>query len=443
MTRTTPPAPTPDRAAPIARHGMLRTSRGASAVVRVIAMAAAVLLVATVSVTAITAARLAGNVETVALPGEDAAAPVVGLGAFEGGFDMLIVGSDECVDTGGCPDRTEKLNDFTMLLHVADDQQSAVAVTFPRDLIVPIPPCPREDGSGTYNAMSAQQINVTLTYGGLPCTALTVTALTGVEIPYGAIMTFEGVRQISSAIGGVDVCIDAPIFDPFSGLDLPTAGLHSVEGEQALQFLRTRHGIGDGSDTGRIGAQQSFLSSMMRKIKSEETLTDFTKVFSLADAASRNMTVSENLKNVNTLAAMALVFRDIPLENITFVKYPAAPGIDNPSRVFPITSSADALFERIAAGLPVGLDSGAVGVVEPPSPETPADPESPGSPEDPSTPAAPDTEEPIPDASASPSPDPSPSGGSPTDPVTDPEDVPIAGATGQTAAQETCAKANG
>lgn len=365
-------------------------------------------MVSGLSVTAVGLTQISGNVETVALPEEtNAPSPAPGVGPFEGGFNMLIVGSDECVDTGGCPDRTEKLNDFTMLLHVASDHEAAVAVSFPRDLIVPIPACPREDGKGNYHSMSAQQINVTLAYGGLPCTVVTVRALTGLSIPYAAIMTFNGVREISTALGGVPVCISAPIKDEFSGLNLSTAGTHIVQGEQALQFLRTRHGVGDASDTGRIGSQQAFLASMVREIKDGDTLTNLSKLLQLATAASRNMKVSDNLHNIATLTSMALVMKDIPLEQITFVKYPAGDREQAPGRVFPMQAAADELFEKIAADQPVELDhtSRAVGTV--PDPQA---------------------TQPPPDATTSPSPSVPPAEA-------------IAGATGQTAAEQLCSKA--
>ncbi|MEY2849805.1 MAG: hypothetical protein RI885_2472 [Actinomycetota bacterium] len=376
----------------------------------------AVLIASGVSVASITVAQLRSNVTSIALPGSDGEAQPPGIGGFEGGFDMLIVGSDECVDTGGCPGRTEKLADFTMLVHVADDHRSAVAVSFPRDMIVPIPECPREDGSGTYDAMSAQQINASLAYGGLPCTVLTVRALTGLDIPFAGVMTFAGVREISSAIGGVPVCIDAPIDDPRSGLELATAGTHLLAGEQALQFLRTRYGVGDGSDTGRIGSQQAFLASMLRTIKQSSTLTDPAKMFSLATAATRNMALSDNLNDL-TLVSMALIFKDIPLDDIAFVKYPAGSRTTAPGRGFPDEAAADDLFARIERGLPVVPDQSAPGVGTVTSTEV----DSTASPSVAATTGSPSASVP-PDAAVG------------TDPV--------AGATGQTAAEEVCSKAN-
>ena len=84
-------------------------------------------------------------------------------------------------------------------------------------------------------------------------------------------ITFDGVIEMSNALGGVDVCVTQRIRDTDTGLDL-SAGTHSLQGKDALEFLRTRHGVGDGSDLARISSQQVFLSSMMRKIISGGTL---------------------------------------------------------------------------------------------------------------------------------------------------------------------------
>ncbi len=416
----------------IARHGRLRRSHPALTILKLVAGTLAVVLVSGAAVGAIAVSRLGTNIETVALVGQDDAppAPPPALGAFEGGFNMLLVGSDVCEKPGGCTDRQAELNDVTMLLHVYEDQSSAVAVSFPRDLIVPIPSCPKEDGSGDYRSMSAQPINNTLNYGGLACTVLTVEELTGLDIPYAGLITFNGVIEMSTAVGGVPVCVDGPIRDRYSGLNLPAAGEYPLAGQDALNFLRTRHGVGDGSDLGRISSQQVFLSSLVRTVKSDSTLTDFGKLFGIAQAATSNMKLSENLANLNTMVSMALVMKDIPLENITFVQYPGTTGAGGvfEGKVAPIKSQADALFEKLATDQPITLVAGTGLGAESSSGATA------GEVPDPS--ASPDASA-TPDAAASPLAD-------PADPAADPaaDDSVLKGVLGQTAAEYTCSKAN-
>lgn len=412
------------RQAAIARHGQLPTANPFVLVLKVVAASLAVLLVSGVAVGAFAVAQLTGNIDTVSLVGQEEqeiAAPPA-LGKFEGGFNLLIVGSDVCDREGGCKDRDAELNDVTMLLHVAADQSSAVAVSFPRDLVVPIPSCPKQ-GGGSYNAMSAQPINNTLSYGGLPCTVETVKALTGLEIPYAGLITFNGVIGMSTAVGGVPVCVDGPIRDKYSGLNLPAAGEYTLSGQDALNFLRTRHGVGDGSDLGRISSQQVYLSSLVRTVKSDSTLNDPGKLFGIATAATSNMKLSDSLAPLNTMVAMALVLKDIPLEKITFVQYPGTTeqGGVYEGKVAPIKAQADALFDKLSTDEPFALEAtGGIGSeLNPNAPVAPApdDPASSALPADPNAPVDPSAP-----AAAGP-------------------DV-LDGVRGQTAADYTCSKAN-
>ena len=398
----------------IARHGRLKKSHAAVTILKFVAAALAVVLVSAASVAGIAFSQIKSSIKTVTLVGETDGPPP-GLGEFDGGFNLLLVGSDTRKGQGAYAGKDGGvLNDVTMLLHVSQDQTNAVVVSIPRDMVVPIPACPRENGKGNYGAMSAQPINNTLAYGGLPCTVVTVKALTGLDIPFAALITFQGVIDMSTAVGGVPVCINGPLRDKYSGIDLPAAGTYTLSGFQALAFLRSRHGVGDGSDLGRISSQQVFLSSLVRTVKSNSTLTDFTKLYGLATAASKNMTLSKNLTNLNTMVSIALVLKKIPLNRISFVQYPGTTGVGGvyAGKVAPIVSSAKALFDKIKADEPFSLDSGTGR----------------GSVVDPNAPAATTTPAPsgsaTPDASAS---------GAPTV---------LPGVLGQTAADYTCSKVN-
>jgi LCP family protein required for cell wall assembly len=235
-------------------------------------------------------------------------------------------------------------------------------VSFPRDLLVPIPSCPKEDGGGSYSSMSRQKLNVSLSYGGLRFTVLTIEKLSGLEIPYAAKIEFDGVIAMSSAVGGVDVCLAAPLKDKYVGLDLP-AGTNTLEGWSALQFLRSRHGVGDGSDLNRISSQQVFLSSLVRKIKSEEVLTNPLTLYAIAKAASQNMQLSTTLNHADTMVSMALALKNIPLSSVIFVQYPSSYTPDFLS-VLPRTGDASILMDAIARDVPVVVQKvgdGAVG----------------------------------------------------------------------------------
>jgi LCP family protein required for cell wall assembly len=379
----------------------------------------AVVLVSGASVAAIAVSQLNENIDVVELvnaEGEERELPSVG--EWEGGFNVLLVGVDNAEGQSDGADRDGAvLNDVNILVHVPEDKQSAVAVSIPRDMVIPIPSCPNPEG-GSFFSMSAQPINVAMSYGGLSCVVLTVEALTGLDIPYAGVISFDGVARLSSAVGGVDVCVDGPINDRYTGLVIEEAGTYSLEGGQALAFLRSRHGVGDGSDLGRISSQQVYLSSLIRKVQTEGVLTDVTKLYGLATVATTSMQLSSSLARVDTMVSMALVLKDIPTENITFVQYPGTTGGTGVylGKVQPIVSQAAALFDKIRNDASFLLEEGETGV---------------GSTLDPNAPAPATT--PAPTTSAG-----------PTVPPLEPEQPAevLAGVKGQTAADYTCAVSN-
>ena len=366
------------RPAGIARHGRLRTPSPILAVLKFIGVGLAVIAVSATSIVAIETTRTLASATTFDLP-DATQGPPPDIAAMEGGFNILIVGSDRATTAQELEDRGgAELNDVTMILHVSGDHTSAVAVSIPRDMVVPIPSCPKKDGSGNYARMSGQPINVTLSYGGIACTVLTVQELTGLHIDFAGLITFEGVIQMSNAVGGVPVCLAEGITDKYSGFDMP-AGTHVLSGSYALAFLRSRHAVGDGSDLTRISSQQVFLSSLVRTLKSEDTLNNLPKLYQIAQAAIANMELSSNFANADTLIAIARALSSLELEKVTFVQYPGntgQPGI-YAGKVKPNAALAKQVFDLILADQPFALTPGGDrgSVVDPNATALPVDPD--------------------------------------------------------------------
>jgi LCP family protein required for cell wall assembly len=323
----------------LTRHGRLKRTNPWVSLAKFVAATLAVLLISGTAVGAVALWQLENNIQVVDLAGTAATTPP-NIGAYPGGYNFLIVGSDTREGQGGIGGVAEgELNDVTMLLHVSEDHT----------------------------------INVTLASGGLACTVLTVEKLTGLEIQFAGVITFSGVIEMSNAVGGVDVCVDAPINDPYSGLLIESAGTVNLQGSQALAFLRSRHGVGDGSDLGRISSQQVYLSSLVRTLKSAETLTNLPRLYSLATAATQNMTLSKNLQGIDNLVAIGQSLNDIPIERIVFVQYPGITGVGGvySGKVAPVTAQADALFDLIRADEPFVLsDTTNIGSVADPNAPT-------------------------------------------------------------------------
>lgn len=325
--------------------------------------------------------NLSAGIKTVdiqTLPGETQA-PSVPFNEIKGGVDILLVGSDDRTGQGaefgeGEADAEGRLNDVNMLFHLSEDHTSATVVSIPRDTLVDTPECTNDQGS-TIDARYGVMMNSILEDGGLSCIVSTVQSMSGLSIEYAAMVQFKGVIEMSNALGGVDVCVEQRIDDPYVGLTLDP-GVHSLQGADALKFLRTRHGVGDGSDLTRISNQQVFLSALMRSVKSQDTLTNVTKLYGLARAATQNMTLSSNLNSLDTMVALANALAAVPLQNIAFVRLPVAASYSQPGRVEP-TADAEAMWELLRTDQPVQVanDPSVMNSVTP-EPSTTAEPDS-------------------------------------------------------------------
>jgi LCP family protein required for cell wall assembly len=403
-----------------ARHGRLPRRGPVRALVTVVASALAVLLVSGASLAAITAQQLTSSVTSVAL-GNETAAPAE-ISAMPGGANILLIGSDQrdpgSAVAAGVVDGVR--NDVNILVHLSEDQTQLTAVSFPRDLMIDRPACTGDDG-GSRPAASYQQFNTLYGDGGIGCTVAAVESMTGLSVYYAGMITFDGVIEMSNALGGVDVCVTQRIRDTDTGLDL-SAGTHSLQGVDALQFLRTRHGVGDGSDLARISSQQVFLSSMMRTIISGGTLGSPTTLYKLASAALGNMTLSSSLSSPDTLVSLALALRDLTPADIVFVQYPVVDDPDQPGRVIPAESDAAVLEAALQADQKFTLGDQSEGR---------------GSTTDDTAVPAPDTETPAPADPAAPADTTAPGSAVPTEPAPVTTTLPST-ITGQTAAEATC-----
>ena len=240
-----------------------------------------------------------------------------------------------------------------MLVHISDSPRRVTVISFPRDLMIPIPSCTAEDGSET-SPVDYAPINTAYTQGGLACVVKTVAALSGQPIPFAAKVTWGGVIEVTNAVGGVDVCLASGIRDYYTGIDWP-AGIRNVQGIEALQFLRTRHGVGDGSDLGRISNQQQYMSRLARKLVSEDVLSDPSTLLKLATTAVDNVTPSKSLTNPLTLVQIALAVKNVPFDEIVFVQYPVVTDPCDENKVVPNDESARALWDALAANQPLQL----------------------------------------------------------------------------------------
>ena len=275
----------------------------------------------------------------------------------DGPVNILLIGTDTRQGQGKGYGDADSVGhaDTTLLFHVSKDRSNATVLSIPRDLITDIPDCPTVQEDGSRKVIPGERnvrFNTSLGQQGRDpgCTWRTVEQLTGIKINHFMMADFQAVKTLSTAVGGVEVCVSKDINDPKSHLRLK-AGRHTLKGEQALAFVRTRHSVGTGSDLSRIKLQQQFLSSMIRKMKSGDTLTNPKKLWKLADAATKALTVDDGIDTVRKLVNLANTIKGVDTEHVSFVTLPV---LDNPAEKVKTTvvldeAKAKPLFRMIQA----------------------------------------------------------------------------------------------
>ncbi|MFI1091572.1 LCP family protein [Streptomyces sp. NPDC020917] len=323
---------------------------------RIAAICCAVLLLATAGAGYWLYQHLNGNITAVSLTdgaGKDSAGHEKADAFGRTPINLLVMGSDgrttaeDCKLGGGCAKtgvQTGEHADVEMVVHISADRSNATVMSIPRDTVTDIPACTNPK-TRTSTAGYHGMINSALSYGQA-CQVAAVHKLTGIPIDHFIQVDFSGVVQMSDAVGGVPVCVDGNVYDTYSHLKL-SQGNHTLKGVAALEFLRSRHGFGDGSDLGRTYAQHLYLSSMIRKFKSAGTLTNPKALYDLADAATKALTVDTGLGSVSKLIGLADDLNKVPSKRITFTTMQTQTDPADANRVI-VGAGAATLFSTIA-----------------------------------------------------------------------------------------------
>ncbi|MFF5371118.1 LCP family protein [Streptomyces sp. NPDC013187] len=267
--------------------------------------------------------------------------------------NILLIGSDSREGTGnaryGRDSGTER-SDTTILLHLSAGRGSATAVSLPRDLMVDLPGCRRPDGSRS--APRFAMFNQAFQLGGSACTIRTVEKLTDIRIDHHVVVDFHGFKEMVDAVDGVEVCLREPIDDRAARLRLP-AGHVTLNGEQALGYVRARKTLGDGSDTERMERQQRFLGALVNKVRSNDVLLNPVKLYPVLDAATSSLTTDPGLASLRGLYDLVRGLRDIPMEQVQFLTVPRESYAYDANRDQLVEPAADRLFERLRTDTPL------------------------------------------------------------------------------------------
>ncbi|PZG21763.1 LCP family protein [Nonomuraea aridisoli] len=303
-----------------------------------------VLLVAGVAVGV--TARLTSNVTHEDVSAEDLGAtrpPKVATSAM----NVLVVGSDQRDGKNAKygHDIAGERTDTIMLVHVSSERDNAMVVSFPRDSLVQLPAC-RATKSFPGQRAHLGMINESFNSGGIGCTWKTIESLTRIHIDHYVKVDFTGFKSMVNAVGGVEVCLPEPVDDKKALLHLP-AGRQTLDGEQALGYVRARYSLGDGSDIGRIQRQQMFIASMIKKILSGDTLTNPARLYEVLNAGTKAVTTDSGL-TPGVMFDLASSLKGIDAGKIRFITTPWHYSLTQPGRVEWVQPQANRLFQIVA-----------------------------------------------------------------------------------------------
>ncbi|MFI6338674.1 LCP family protein [Streptomyces sp. NPDC050535] len=266
-----------------------------------------------------------------------------------GALNILVLGSDSRSGDAnaalGGGSSTGARSDTAMVVHIDEGRTAATVVSIPRDTLVTRPSCPTSSGGTTsvaYNSM----FNSAYSVGGPVCAVKTVESITDVRMDHFIEIDFSGFAKLVDALGGVTVTTDEDIDDEDSHLVLK-AGEHHLDGTQALALARTRHGIGDGSDLGRIGLQQTLVKALLEQMSTTSLLTDPAKLYQVADAVTGSLTTDTGLNSLTELMRLGQSLKSLPSDALKTVTMPVLPAASDPNRVVADEPEASELWASL------------------------------------------------------------------------------------------------
>lgn len=210
-------------------------------------------------------------------------------------------------------------SDTMLLVHISKARDSAVIISLPRDSLITIPEHTNTTDATKTVPAHKNKLNAAFSFGGAPLLIQTVESETGLRIDHYIEINFLGFKNIIDALGGIDICVKSDINDPKSHLVL-SAGLQSLDGVQALKYVRSRYFDGLG-DIGRMKRQQQFMSAVLRKATSTETLLNPIKLVNFFNAAIKTVTTDKEL-NKNDLLTLGKQLKNLSADKVRTLTIP-------------------------------------------------------------------------------------------------------------------------
>jgi LCP family protein required for cell wall assembly len=275
---------------------------------------------------------------------------------YNSALNMLIFGSDS--RAGLSPHEQARLHvghegcncsDTIMVVHISPGRHRMTVLNLPRDTMVPMYGClatgklPGQQD----NPAAMVQINQTLSHGGPSCLYKTVEHVTGIHLDHFIQVEFAGVVKVVNDIGGVEVCVPAPISDPNSGLNIK-AGQQHIDGLTFLEFWRARYTLADGTDLKRIDRDDLLLAQMLRGILRSGLLSSPTRLIPVVEDAARAIYATDAGFTQSDMLKIASSFRGLTSKDVQFIEAPTEVYPPAPAQVQFVQPTDGQLFSAIA-----------------------------------------------------------------------------------------------
>ncbi|GAB2470950.1 LCP family protein [Xylanimonas ulmi] len=220
--------------------------------------------------------------------------------------NILVLGSDSRISAGDPAhwQQGAQRTDTIMLVHLPADREAAQVVSIPRDSWVPIP------GHGE------AKINAAFSFGGPSLMIQTVEQLTGVRIDHFVVTDFESFKSMTDALGGVQIRVPQDIGDGRQVFF--TAGVHQMSGEEALKYVRQRHGLVNG-DFGRVQRQQNWMRAILAKVNNNRN--DVGKMTSFFTTVSQSVAADDGF-TIQRMRDLYMSARGLATNDVTFMTAP-------------------------------------------------------------------------------------------------------------------------
>lgn len=274
--------------------------------------------------------------------------------------NILMLGSQTRKGQGRGFGRNPSLNtsnsDNLLLVHLDPTHTHAIVLSIPRDTIVYEPGCQARKtiGTGIWGPYQQAIIDGAMNIGGPSCAVKTVEVLTDVRLDHFVMFDFNSFRAMVDSMGGVEVCVPKSGYhDPYSRLNL-RGGLHLLTYNQALAYVRTRHGVeadgNVGGDLPRIMLQQAFASSVIQKVNRQGILSNTFQLLKIANTATRALTVDQGLDSVTKLLSLARTMTHLRARNVTMITMPTVTDAAQYGRLLPEEPQDDVIFQMLRDG---------------------------------------------------------------------------------------------